>query len=142
MKLFTLIAFLCVLAFVGAGCSFQVGTPKVDEVKIEKIEMAKDNGGKPGDVVTVFKAGETRQYFVVTLNGGKKDTKIKATFTAVEAGEVTNQKIADTELTTENDSQSSVNFHIDLPAGFPAGTYKAEFFVDGKPAKTVDYKVE
>lgn len=141
MKSFSAIALFCMVAL-AASCSFQVGTPKVDEVKIEKIEFAGNKDGKPGDAVTVFRAGETRQYFLLTLNGGKKDTKIRGTFIVIQAGEIKNAQIAQAEVTTENDSQDSVKFNVDVAAGFPAGTYKAEFTVDGKPGKTIEYQVE
>ena len=138
-NLSAILAFGLLMMF-GLACNFSVG--KTGLVKIESATLAKDSGGKPGDTVANFTPLDKVQYFVVTLNEGKAGTRVKGVFTVVNADGVTDQKMAETEVVTADDDQNKVNFHISLPAEFPVGEYKADFFLDNKPATTVNYKVQ
>ena len=140
MKNLTTILVIGLLIFVGLACSFSAG--KTGVVNVESAMLAKDNSGKPGDAVTNFTPSDKVQYFVVTLNEGKTGTRVKGVFTAVNADGVTEQKMAETEVITADDNQTKANFHISLPSEFPAGEYKADFFLNDKLAKTINYKVQ
>ena len=140
MKNLSSILALGLLVFAGLACSFSAG--KTGVVSVESVTLAKDSGGKPGETVTAFAAADATQYFVATLNEGKTGTRVKGVFTVVNAGGETNQKIAETEVVTVDDDQNKVNFHITLPDGFPAGDYKADFYLNDQLAKTTEYKVQ
>lgn len=140
MKNLSSILALGLLIFVSLACNFSVG--KTGVVSIESVALAKNGGGKPGETVSAFAAADETQYFVATLNEGKTGTRVKGVFTVVNAGGETNQKIAETEIVTVDDDQNKVNFHITLPDGFPAGDYKADFYLNDQLAKTTEYKVQ
>ena len=138
-NLSAILAFGLLIAF-GLACSFSVG--KTGVVTVESATLAKDNGGKPGDTVTGFTPLDKVQYFVVNLNEGKAGTRVKGVFTVVDADGETDQKMGETEVVTADEDQTKANFHISLPSGFSAGEYKADFFLNDKLAKTVNYKVQ
>ena len=140
MKNLSAIFAVGLLVLVSLACNFSVG--KTGVVSVESVTLAKDANGTPGETVTGFSAADKTQYFVVTLNEGKTGTRVKGVFTAVNAGGETNEKMAETEVVTVDENQNKVDFHISLPDGFPAGEYKAEFFLNDQPAKTVNYRVQ
>ncbi len=140
MKNLTTILALGLLISFGLACSFSAG--KTGVVSIESAALAKDSGGKPGDTVTNFTPADKIQYFVVTLNEGKTGTRVKGVFTVVNADGVTDQKMAETEVVTADGDQTKASFHISLPSEFPVGEYKADFFLNDKLAKTINYKVQ
>ena len=140
MKNLSAILAVGLLVVIGLACSFSAG--KTGVVNLESVALAKNAGGKPGETVNAFAPSDATHYFVATLSEGKTGTRVKGVFTAVDAGGETNQKIAETEIVTANDDQDKVNFHIDLPDGFPAGEYKADFYLNDQLAKTVNYKVQ
>lgn len=140
MKNLSAILALCLLISLNTACSFSAG--KTGKVGVESAALAKDAGGKAGETVTGFSSSDKVQYFVVGLSEGKAGTHVKGVWTAVNAGDAVNTKIVETEVVTVDDEQNKANFHISMPDGFPAGDYKADFYLDDTLAKTINYKVQ
>src|SRR5258708_40148093 len=58
--------------------------PANADVYIEKIEMAKDNNGEPGDTTTTFGASDSKIHCVINLNKAKAGTKFRTAWGAVD----------------------------------------------------------
>lgn len=114
------------------ACSFNVST-----ANIKDVTMARDAEGK--QPTTTFAQDETF-YCVVQLANAPDDTTVKAAWTAVEAeGVEPNFFIDETELTT---GSGSLHFKLSNDNLWPKGRYKVDLYVNGKLARTVDFKVE
>lgn len=160
MKNLSAILALAILLTVGLACSDSGKTTSTDNaankgdstaaknesaengVSIAWVKLYKDDGsGGEGDEVTGFKASDNPQHFKAHLSEFESGTRIKAVFTAVNAGGENNFKILEKEIETNSITNEGV-FSLKMPNPFPVGDYKADFYINGKLAKTVNYKVQ
>src|SRR6476620_9977117 len=96
MRRLALLLLLCTLAVAVSACEFSAST-----ATITSAELARGYAdGKATDVSTTFAPSDTPLHYVVTLSSAPDDTKVKAVWTAVDAGDgqYKNQKIDETEL--------------------------------------------
>ena len=117
------------------------------EVTIEKTVLAKET--ETGfDPVKSFAPSDTFAVLVF-LSEPKVGTKVKAIWTIVNAGGMENKKILEkaVELTPEaikeaKDAANRINFSLTHDNPYPAGDYKADIYLNGELAKTVEFKIK
>lgn len=142
MKLFITIFFLCL--FLGSSVFAQPETPPLTpaQVGVEEIFLARDNGeGKPGDPVEGFLTTDVPIYCVVQLNSVTPST-VKMNFVAVAVKGVKAETNVITVSFKTNGKQSRVYFTGTPDGTWLAGTYRADIFVDGKPAGSKEFKIQ
>src|SRR5713101_3318773 len=106
--------------------------PANADVYVEKIEMAKDNNGEPGDRTV---------HCVAHLNKAKAGTEVKFVWKAVDVSGVKTGEITTVDYTTKS-FENKVHAHLTKPADWPTGSYKVEVYINGALDKTVSYTVE
>jgi hypothetical protein len=118
--------------------------PSGTDVRIDRISMAKDDNGKPGDPTDSFAPDDRTIHTVVVLNKAKEGTRIKWVWIAVNAeGFQRNQELKldkPVELTTGPDD-TNVHAHVTWSKDWPTGEYRAEVYINGVLDKTVSYSV-
>jgi hypothetical protein len=116
------------------------------EVTIEKTVLAREAADKY-EPVKSFKPDDTFAVLVV-LSEPKIGTKLKAIWTVVDAGGTKDKTILkkEIELTPEAiegvKEANRINFTLTHDDPFPAGDYRAEIYLNGELAKTVEFKVK
>lgn len=155
MKYLTAFLALAIVLTVGLACSDNDGgttkTTNTNETTTNKGETKPDAAGgvtvesvtltNPDDeTVTDFKTTDKTQNFAIKLSEFESGTKVKGVFTAVNAGGEKNQKILEKEMET-NMLTNTVHLSLSLPNPFPKGDYKIDVYINGKLARTVNYKV-
>lgn len=111
------------------------------DVYVDRINMAKDDDGKPGDPTSSFAPDERTVHTVVVLNKAKEGTKIKWVWVAVDAeGFPKNYELKSVEFTTGPDD-TNVHGHLTWSKDWPKGDYRAEVYTNGVLDKTVNYSV-
>jgi hypothetical protein len=106
-----------------------------------EIYLAKDNGtGEAGDAVSSFRTTDIPIYCVVLLNSAQPVT-VKMNLVAVNVlGVKAETRVVSTSYTTA-DGQDRVNFTGKPHKLWVAGEYRADVFIDGKPAGKVDFVI-
>lgn len=116
------------------------------EVSIEKVTLARDAGEK-FEPVTNFKTSDTF-CVLVKLSEAKTGTRVKAVWTAVEAGGLENKKIFEKEVTITPETTkgakepSRIDFTLSHDNPYPVGDYKADIYLNGELAETIKFKIE
>jgi hypothetical protein len=139
MKIILIVAILlAVPMFIAA----QTPDPVADDVNVQDLYLAKDDGkGNAGEAVTVFTTTDIPIYCVVQLDSSKPATVKMNLVAAKVPGVKTDTKVVTTTYTTK-DGQNRVNFS-GKPAGkWVAGTYRVDIFIDGKPARALDFQIK
>ena len=111
------------------------------DVFVEKIYMAKDDDGKPGDETDSFAAGDRTIHCVIELNKAKKGTKVRFIWKAVDVQGSRNEEIKTIDYTT-NSFENKVRGHLTLPKDWPTGKYRVEVFINDDLDKTIDYTID
>src|SRR6266851_10453088 len=111
------------------------------DVYVDKISMAKDNNGEPGDTTTSFEPGDHTVHCVAHLNKAKAGTEVKFVWKAVDVSGVKTGEITTVDYTTKS-FENKVHAHLTKPADWPSGSYKVEVYINGALDKTVSYTVE
>ncbi len=122
------------------GVSAQNGQGSADETGPE-IYIAKGNGaGAAGDAVSSFRTTDIPIYCVVLL-GSIEPVTVKMNLVAVSVpGVKAETRVVSTSYTTK-DGQNRVNFTGRPHGVWVAGKYRADVFIDGKPAGKVDFVI-
>lgn len=115
--------------------------PANSDVYIDKISMAKDKDGEPGDATTSFEPGDRTIHCVADLNKAKAGTQMKFVWKAVDVSGVKAGEITTVDYTTKS-FENKVHAHLTKPADWPSGSYEVDVFVNGALDKTVKYTVE
>ncbi len=103
---------------------------------IANARLAKDTGGT--QVTTTFTPDNTF-YLLVDLANAPDGTKVKASWTAVNAaGADPNTHLDDVELTA---GSSTLTFDLANDGPWPAGDYKVELYLNDELDRTLDFKV-
>ncbi|MGZ8843076.1 MAG: hypothetical protein ACXW18_05395 [Pyrinomonadaceae bacterium] len=110
------------------------------DVFVNKIYMAKDDGGNPGDETESFSPGDRTIHCVVELNKAKKDTDVRFIWRAVDVGG-RSEDIKTIDYSTKS-FENKVRGHLTLPKDWPAGKYRVEVHINGTLDKTIDYTIE
>lgn len=103
---------------------------------IDEARLAKDEAGT--QTTTTF-APEDTFYLIVNLANAPEGTKVKATWTAVNAeGADPNTHLDDVELTS---GSGTLTFDLANDGPWPAGDYKVELYLNDELDRTLDFKV-
>jgi hypothetical protein len=150
LRLSTFVIFFSLsLAFAGAA----LGKEKDEDadesengVTIEKTALVREVGGK-FEPVKSFKPDDTFGVLVF-LNEPKIGTHVKAIWTIVDAGEMEDKKLLEKEVKLTPEAlegvkePSRINFTLTHDEPYPTGDYKAEIYLNGELAKTVEFKIK
>ncbi|MEP7219374.1 MAG: hypothetical protein ABI876_10680 [Bacteroidota bacterium] len=108
---------------------------------VDSISLAKDDGnGKPGDAVESLKPSDKKFYALVKLDKGV-DAKLKADLIAVDTPEGKNIQVL-TQDYAVGGMENVVTLTYTLPQDWPAGSYKIDVSLDGKPAKSKEFMIQ
>lgn len=111
------------------------------DVFVNRIYMAKDNNGKPGEETISFSAGDRTIHCVIELNKAKKGTKVRFIWKAVDVVGSKNEEIKTIDYTT-NSFENKVRGHLTFPRDWPIGKYRVEVYINDGLDKTIDYTME
>ncbi len=112
------------------------GEVSVSTARIAEARLAKDQAG--GQVTTTFAPTDTF-YLLVDLANAPDDTRVKASWTAVDVeGAAPNTVLDDVELTS---SDATLTFDLTNDNPWPAGDYQVELFLNGELDRTLSFRV-
>ena len=114
------------------------------DVWVDTIEMANDNGGKPGQFTDSFTPGDRTIYCVIKLNQTKNETAVRFVWKAIDAQNsyAYNGKDSMTIDYTTTPDTKSVFSHVTYAGDWPTGSYRIEVYINGALDKTIDYTIE
>ena len=115
--------------------------PANADVFIDKIHMAKDKNGDPGETTTTFKPGDHTIHCVVTLNKAKAGTVVEFVWFFTDVAGSKSESIKKLDYTTKA-AETEVHGHVTFPNDWPKGTYDVEVYINDALAKTIRYTVE
>ncbi len=128
--LIAIAGFVLLLAIL--ACSFSASTASITNAK-----MARDNEGK--DPTTVFSPTDVF-YCVADLNNAPNDTKVRASWTAVDVqGQNPNTSIDQKEITT---GSGTLHFQLSNSSPWPTGKYKVDLYLNDKLDQTLEFSVQ
>jgi len=111
------------------------------DVFVDKIYMAKDNDGQPGDETTSYAPVDRTVHCVIELNKAKKGTEVRFIWKAVDVAGSRNEEVKTIDYSTKS-FENKVHAHLTLPNDWPTGKYRVEVYINGSLDKTVDYTIE
>ena len=111
------------------------------DVYIDKIHMAKDDNGEPGDSATSFDPSDRTIHCVINLNKPKSGTSVKFVWIMADVGSTKNGELKTIEYTTDG-KEDLVHAHLTYSRDWDKGTYRVKVYINGDLDKTIDYKVE
>lgn len=111
------------------------------EIYVDRVYMAKDNDGKPGDETTSFSASEHVVHCIAELNKAKKGTEVRFVWKMIDVAGTTNKEIRKTDYTTRS-FENKVHGHLSLPYDWPKGKYGVEVYINGELDKSLEYTIE
>ena len=114
--------------------------PANADVYVDKISMAKDDNGKPGETTTTFEPGDRTIYCVAELNKAKKGTEVRFVWKAVDVSGG-NGELTTIDYTTKS-FENKVRAHLTKPADWPTGKYEVDVYINGALDKIVKYTIE
>lgn len=120
---------------VGNSSSTTSGPPRI----LNAVLSTDYQDGKAVGVTTTFSPSDTF-HAVVTVANSTPDTKVKAAWTAVDAGGVQDHPIDSKEVTVAQDG--AVDFTLSLPHAWPTGRYKADIFLNGNLDRSLEFSVQ
>jgi hypothetical protein len=115
--------------------------PANADVYVDKIHMAKDKSGDPGDAATEFVSSDRTIHCVINLNKAKAGTEIKFLWKAVDVFGVKAGEITTINYTTKS-FENIVHAHLTSPSDWSTGSYEVDVWVNGALDKTIKYTVE
>jgi hypothetical protein len=114
--------------------------PANAEVYVERIYMASDSNGDPGDETSSYEPADHKVHCLIELNKAKKGTQIRFVWKAIDVEGEKNKEIKTTEYST-NSFENKVHGHLTLPYDWPKGSYRVEVYINGNLDKTIDYTI-
>ncbi|HEV7699895.1 MAG TPA: hypothetical protein VGO43_06680 [Pyrinomonadaceae bacterium] len=116
--------------------------PKNPDPTVEEVYLARDNGnGKAGEQADEFRTTDVPIYCVVLLETTSKVT-VKMNFVAVRVTGVKSEtKVVSASYTTK-ENQNRVNFTGTPDGAWTPGRYRVDLFIDGKPAKSIEFDIK
>lgn len=111
------------------------------EVYVDRIYMAKDKNGDPGEETTSFAPSDRMIHCVISLNKAKKGTEVRFIWKIVDVQGSKNEEIKTIDYTTRS-FENKVHGHLNLPKDWPTGKYRVEVYINGSLDKTIDYTIE
>lgn len=113
------------------------------ETGVEEINFARDDGsGKAGETVENFVTTDVPAYFLIQLDSAKS-ANVKMNLVAVKANGLKPGTILVAVAYKTSGKQTRVAFNASPgDAAWSAGAYRVDVFVDGKLAKSREFKIE
>ena len=133
--LFLLLSACHVSAKVGSGSTTTEGPPRI----LSAVLSTDYKDGKAVGETTTFSPTDVF-HAVVTVANSAIDTKVKAAWTAVNAGGVQDHPIDSKEVTVSQDG--AVDFTLTLPHPWPTGQYKVDIFHNGNMDQSLAFTVQ
>ncbi len=134
--------FLCAFFGLPAFAQTVETPPDSDEVTVADISLAKDDGnGKPGEVVEKFKTTDVPVHCLVQLSSIKSVT-VKLNLVAVKANGLKLEASIVTVSYKINGNQNRARFNVSPEKNWSAGKYRADIFLNGKLAKSLEFDIE
>jgi hypothetical protein len=115
--------------------------PANADVYVEKIHMAKDKDGSPGEDTTTFEPADRTIHCVINLNKAKGGTNIKFVWKAIDVTGVQSGDLTTVDYTTKS-FENLVHSHLTRPSDWPTGTYEADVYINGALDKIIKFTVE
>ncbi|MEO7912136.1 MAG: hypothetical protein ABIV47_21035 [Roseiflexaceae bacterium] len=137
MRRLALLIMLCTLAVAVSACEFSASTASITSAELAHGYV----DGKATDTSTTFAPSDTPLHYVVTLGSAPDDTKVKAVWTIVDAGDgqFKDQKLDETELQS---GSGVLNFTLAGKQEWPVGKYKVDLFLNDKLERSADFLVQ
>jgi hypothetical protein len=112
--------------------------PAAEAVSVTSVDLGKAVGldQKITEPTTTFATKDTI-YAAVSTAGAAPSATLSAKWTYQDG-----QTVNDSSQTIAPNGPAVTTFHISKPDGWPAGTYKVEVSIDGKPAMSKDFSVQ
>jgi hypothetical protein len=115
--------------------------PANADVYVNRIYMAKDNDGEPGDETSSYDPGDHTVHCIIELNKAKKGTRVRYAWMAADVEGEKEKEIKTTDYTT-NSFENKVHGHLQLQRDWPKGSYRVDVYINGNLDKTVEYTIE
>ena len=114
--------------------------PANADVYVNRVYMAKDKNGQPGDETTSYEPSDHKVHCFVVLNKAKKGTAVRFIWKIMDVEGEKDKEIRTIDYTT-NSFENNVHAHLELPSDWPKGTYRVEVYINGNLDKTIDYTI-
>jgi hypothetical protein len=117
-----------------------------DEVTVDSVTVVRQTGDKFEEAKT-FKSSDAFAA-LVKISDPKNGTKVKAVWTAIDAGGVHDTRVSEKEVTITPELLKSakepdrIDFILPHKTPYPAGEYKVEVYLDGELAEIQEFKIE
>ncbi|HET6805124.1 MAG TPA: hypothetical protein VFH59_06720 [Frateuria sp.] len=125
-----------------AGTSASAAPSATDEVfKVDQVQMgeAVTAGYKIAKPTTTFDASQNTIYASVATTGSTPGATLSAHFSYLEGK---GQDVTTISQTIATDGPATTTFKLRNPNDWPAGKYKVEIAIDGKPATSQTFEVK
>jgi hypothetical protein len=124
-----------------AGTSASVAPAPVNVFKIEQVQMgeAVTAGYKIAKPTTTFDASQNTIYASVATTGTTPGATLSAHFSYLEGK---GEDVTTISQTIATDGPATTTFKLRNPNNWPAGKYKVEIAIDGKPAASQTFEVK
>jgi hypothetical protein len=126
---------LCALAFSIAACT--ASTANISDATLAHGYA----DGKALDATSTFASTDTPLHYVVTLSNAPVDTKVKAVWTIVDAGDgqYKDQKLDETLLQS---GSSTLDFTLKGNQEWPKGKYKVDLYLNDTLDRSAAFEVQ
>jgi hypothetical protein len=111
------------------------------DVFVNRIYMAQDADGKPGDETSSFSASDRKIHCVLELNKAKKGTHVRFIWKAVDVVGVNSGELKTIDYTT-NSFENKVHGNLSRQQDWPTGKYRVEVYINEGLDKTIDFTIE
>ena len=115
--------------------------PANADVYVDRISMAKDKDGEPGDTTTSFERSDRTIHCVADLNKAKAGTQVKFVWKAIDVEGTKNEEFKTIDYTTRS-FENKVHAHLTRPSDWPTGSYEVDVFINGALDKIVKFTIE
>ena len=92
-------------------------------------------------MVTVFAPNDNPLHSIIRLSGVERGTKVRAVWTAVDAGGEKDYEIASQDLTAGIQGNIA-DFKVSLPRPWPAGRYKVDVYLNDVLTRSHGFEVK
>jgi hypothetical protein len=124
-----------------SGANANSNRPRITDVEIVKLYMAKDNGsGAAGDETDTFTPTEHTVHLMVELNKPAEGTEVRFDWIAVDAGSVKDFSMKKLDYTTKT-NENKVHAQLTWPKDWPEGDYKVDVYINDQLARSLAYKI-
>jgi hypothetical protein len=108
---------------------------------VVKVELTRDNSGKPGAAVRTLTPSDNPFHCVIQLKPLTSPMNFSGTLIAVDAGGVKDYRVVSTDIEAKAGG-SQVDFKFSLPRSWPVGSYRIDVKANGKTVRTLNFEVK